>query len=217
MAHCRCRRRRRRRARCGMAFEYQGRQPCGQGSDVAGSQHIRRCRGLLGGIAEAALILWDLVRADPARFVRLLKADPEAKLASLLARDAGKRRAARTPASVMRILRRMKADAALLIALADIGGVWPVARVTAHADRSCRDGAASRRPLSCCATRPGAAGSSPTTKAIPSKAPAISCWRWARWAATSSIFPATSTSWCSSMPERRSSPTASSRTIFTSA
>ena len=31
----------------------------------------------------------------------------------------------------MRILRRMKAEAALLIALADIGGVWPVARVTA--------------------------------------------------------------------------------------
>ena len=34
-------------------------------------------------------------------------------------------------ASVMRILRRMKADAALLVALADIGGVWPLARVTA--------------------------------------------------------------------------------------
>ena len=31
----------------------------------------------------------------------------------------------------MRGLRRVKAEAALLIALADIGGVWPVARVTA--------------------------------------------------------------------------------------
>ena len=30
----------------------------------------------------------------------------------------------------MRLLRRMKAEAALLIALADIGGVWPVMRVT---------------------------------------------------------------------------------------
>ena len=30
----------------------------------------------------------------------------------------------------MAILRRMKAEAALLIALTDIGGVWPVARVT---------------------------------------------------------------------------------------
>ncbi len=31
----------------------------------------------------------------------------------------------------MRLLRRMKAEAALLIALCDIGGVWPVMRVTA--------------------------------------------------------------------------------------
>ena len=32
---------------------------------------------LLGGIAEAAPYLWDLVRADPARFVRLLDSDPD--------------------------------------------------------------------------------------------------------------------------------------------
>ena len=31
----------------------------------------------------------------------------------------------------MHLLRRMKAEAALLIALCDIGGVWPVMRVTA--------------------------------------------------------------------------------------
>ena len=34
----------------------------------------------------------------------------------------------------MRILRRMKADAALLVALADIGGVWPLARTSALTD-----------------------------------------------------------------------------------
>ena len=33
-------------------------------------------------------------------------------------------------AEVMRILRHMKAEVALLIALADLGGVWPVTRVT---------------------------------------------------------------------------------------
>ncbi len=32
---------------------------------------------------------------------------------------------------VMHLLRRMKAEAALMIALCDIGGVWPVMRVTA--------------------------------------------------------------------------------------
>ena len=86
---------------------------------------------LLGGIAEAAPYLWDLVDADPARLVRLLTHDPDDELAALLAATRGAAAAARGSAAVMRILRRMKAEAALLVALADIGGVWPVARVTA--------------------------------------------------------------------------------------
>jgi [glutamine synthetase] adenylyltransferase / [glutamine synthetase]-adenylyl-L-tyrosine phosphorylase len=85
---------------------------------------------VLGGIVETAPFLWDLVQADPARFVRLLDGDPDTALAALLA-DAKKAAAAAcAQADVMRVLRRMKAEAALLIALADIGGVWPVARVT---------------------------------------------------------------------------------------
>ena len=39
--------------------------------------------------------------------------------------------AASSEAEVMQLLRRMKAEAALLIALCDIGGVWPVMQVTA--------------------------------------------------------------------------------------
>ncbi len=39
--------------------------------------------------------------------------------------------AAASETDVMQLLRRMKAEAALLIALCDIGGVWPVMRVTA--------------------------------------------------------------------------------------
>ena len=39
--------------------------------------------------------------------------------------------AASGEAEVMHLLRRMKAEAALLIALCDIGGVWPVMQVTA--------------------------------------------------------------------------------------
>jgi len=85
---------------------------------------------LLDGTADTAPYLWDLVRADPARFVRLLTCDPDGELASLLATAQRAAAAARTPEAVMRDLRRMKADAALLIALADIGGVWPVPRVT---------------------------------------------------------------------------------------
>ena len=85
---------------------------------------------LLGGVAGGSPYLWDLVRADPARFVRLLKAEPESEVASVLASGRRKAGAARTSEAVMRALRHMKADAALLIALADIGGVWPVRDVT---------------------------------------------------------------------------------------
>jgi [glutamine synthetase] adenylyltransferase / [glutamine synthetase]-adenylyl-L-tyrosine phosphorylase len=85
---------------------------------------------LVNGIAEAAPYLWDLIRADPARFVRLLRSDPEHELAALLARADRAAKSARASGRVMRILRQMKAEAALLVALADIGGVWPVARVT---------------------------------------------------------------------------------------
>ena len=86
---------------------------------------------VLGGIAEAAPYLRDLIEADPPRAVRLLKADPNAALAALL--DATKNTAAtaRSQADVLRVLRRAKAEAALLVALADIGGVWPLERVTA--------------------------------------------------------------------------------------
>jgi glutamate-ammonia-ligase adenylyltransferase len=85
---------------------------------------------ILGGIAEAAPYLWDLVQADPGRFVRLLEAAPDDALAALLAATQSAAATARSAEDVMRILRRMKAEAALLIALADIVGVWPVARVT---------------------------------------------------------------------------------------
>ena len=51
-------------------------------------------------------------------------------LRSLLS-EGGRAAAASTDeADAMRLLRRMKAEAALLIALADLGGVWPVMRVT---------------------------------------------------------------------------------------
>src|SRR5271170_5130550 len=86
---------------------------------------------LLASIGDAAPYLWDLIRADPARFVRHLGRDPEEDLAALLARAREATATAKGAAALMRSLRRMKAEAALLIALADIGGVWPVARVTA--------------------------------------------------------------------------------------
>src|SRR5262245_39750219 len=84
-------------------------------------------RALLEGIADGSSYLWDLARADPDRLVGLLDTDPDSRLKALVASVAT--RIAVSEDGVMRRLRRMKAEGALLIALADIGGVWPVTRV----------------------------------------------------------------------------------------
>jgi glutamate-ammonia-ligase adenylyltransferase len=85
---------------------------------------------LIEGIAEGSPFLWDLIRADPGRLLAIVKADPEQHLASILARSFHAVDATREEDEAMRLLRGMKAEAALLIALADIGGVWSLARVT---------------------------------------------------------------------------------------
>jgi glutamate-ammonia-ligase adenylyltransferase len=85
--------------------------------------------GVVAAIAEASPYLWDLIRAEPDRFLGILEAGPDAHFAALIA-DAGRAGSAANDADIMRALRRGKAEAALLIALADIGGVWPVERVT---------------------------------------------------------------------------------------
>jgi glutamate-ammonia-ligase adenylyltransferase len=87
-------------------------------------------RTILLGLAEASPYLFDLMRADPGRALRLLGCDPEPHLAALIVQTAMTVNAAGGDAEVMLVLRRMKAEAALLIALCDIGGVWPLMRVT---------------------------------------------------------------------------------------
>lgn len=90
-----------------------------------------RTRDILRGICEFSPYLFDLIRADPARLVRLLGCDPEPHLAALIEKTSVAVLAASSEAEVMPLLRRLKAEAALMIALCDIGGVWPVMRVTA--------------------------------------------------------------------------------------
>src|SRR5882672_1422884 len=86
---------------------------------------------ILLGIAEFSPYLFDLIRADGARTIRLLESDPQGHLARLIDNTCRDVSAASGEADVMASLRRMKSEAALLIALCDIGGVWPVMRVTA--------------------------------------------------------------------------------------
>ncbi|HVG52745.1 MAG TPA: bifunctional [glutamine synthetase] adenylyltransferase/[glutamine synthetase]-adenylyl-L-tyrosine phosphorylase [Xanthobacteraceae bacterium] len=89
-----------------------------------------KARALTEGIAEGSPYLWELVKADPARWLALLQADPDTHLAEMIAavsRASGKWA---NDEKAMRDLRLFKAEASLLTAVADIGGVWELASVT---------------------------------------------------------------------------------------
>ena len=90
-----------------------------------------RLNTMLLGIAEASPYLFDLLRADAARAIRLFGCTPELHLARLIEHTCRDVEAASSEADAMQLLRRMKSEAALLIALCDIGGVLPVMQVTA--------------------------------------------------------------------------------------
>ncbi|RDV02121.1 bifunctional [glutamine synthetase] adenylyltransferase/[glutamine synthetase]-adenylyl-L-tyrosine phosphorylase [Undibacter mobilis] len=85
---------------------------------------------LIESLAESSPFLWDLITSDAARLLALLQAEPEGHLAALLERCGQEAAQTDDLATAMRSLRKMKAEAALLIALADIGGVWPIMQAT---------------------------------------------------------------------------------------
>ncbi|MGC2787575.1 MAG: bifunctional [glutamine synthetase] adenylyltransferase/[glutamine synthetase]-adenylyl-L-tyrosine phosphorylase [Roseiarcus sp.] len=87
-----------------------------------------RARDVLLGLADHSPYLWALIQEDPARLVRLLSRPPGESLDALVQALASRRDEHET--ELMPALRRAKREAALLIALADIGGVWDVAQAT---------------------------------------------------------------------------------------
>lgn len=84
---------------------------------------------LLAGIAEGSPYLWRLIGRDPDRTARLLQNPVNAELQVILARTLSAGEMA-TEAEAMRTLREGKAANALLLALADIGGVFDTVAVT---------------------------------------------------------------------------------------
>ena len=80
-------------------------------------------------LAESSPYLWELASLEPLRFLKVLQSDPDQHFAALLEGIAEAMQTA-DEAEAARLLRRLKAEGALLIALADIGGVWPVMRTT---------------------------------------------------------------------------------------
>src|ERR1700735_3250434 len=87
-----------------------------------------RTRDVLLGLADHSPYLWTLAQEGPARLVRLLKGSPGASLDSLVQTLLSRRD--ENEADLMPALRRAKREAALLVALADVGGVWDVVAAT---------------------------------------------------------------------------------------
>lgn len=94
-----------------------------------------RMRALLLGLADHSPFLWQLVVRDPQRLAALGDRSPEVANADIVARQRSVGRPAEGGtvdlAEVGTVLRRNRAEHALLVALADVGGLWPLATVTA--------------------------------------------------------------------------------------
>ena len=159
-----------------------------------------RTRDVLLGLADHSPYLWGLVREDPERLARLLSRPPGQSLDALVSALALRRD--EHEADLMRALRRSKRESALLIALADIGGVWDVVAATEALTRfaDAAVGAALDFLLRSHA-RAGLLALDPDA-ADPARAPASSSWRSARTARANSIIRATSISSCSTTPRR---------------
>src|SRR5690349_10449992 len=83
---------------------------------------------LIGAIFAASPFLTDIILRDPDEALASLREGPEARAEVLLAETA-QALTLESEAAFKRALRRTKSRSALLIALADIAGVWPVETV----------------------------------------------------------------------------------------
>jgi [glutamine synthetase] adenylyltransferase / [glutamine synthetase]-adenylyl-L-tyrosine phosphorylase len=91
--------------------------------------------GLLRGVFAASPFLTDLIVRDPAFAVACLGVAPEDSLAGLCDSVTSECAAAPDERTVKSALRRARAKAALVIALADLGGAWDCEEVTAALTR----------------------------------------------------------------------------------
>lgn len=87
-------------------------------------------RELVSGISAGSPYLSGLVRQNPERFLNLLRSDPSARLDALIDELADSADTAESVDQLMVALRVFKNEAALLIALCDLAGLWPIMRVT---------------------------------------------------------------------------------------
>lgn len=96
--------------------------------ELAALAAVAPVRALLEGVAEGSPFLWGLIDRDAARAARVIAGAPETRLDEILG-EMTAAAASDDRSGLGAVLRRGRAEAALLIALADIGGVWEAARV----------------------------------------------------------------------------------------
>ncbi|QIB35119.1 bifunctional [glutamine synthetase] adenylyltransferase/[glutamine synthetase]-adenylyl-L-tyrosine phosphorylase [Ancylobacter pratisalsi] len=85
---------------------------------------------VLAAVAEHSPFLSDLIRLDPDRILGILESDPHEYLGQARAAATRAVGLSRDEAEVMAVLRRLRAQTALGVALADIGDVFDLASVT---------------------------------------------------------------------------------------
>ena len=89
-----------------------------------------RVASLIGAIADHSPFLWRLSTTDPDRLARLLANPPGIALDRCLDAMEARCVAAAKPRDAMPALRSARAEVALLVALADLGGAWDLDAVT---------------------------------------------------------------------------------------
>jgi glutamate-ammonia-ligase adenylyltransferase len=94
-----------------------------------------RVRALLMGAADHSSHIWQLIRSDLPRLLRILAEPPEARLDAILA-DLTRDEVAEDEAAIMRRLRKAKQETALFLALADLGRVWRLEKVVQALSRA---------------------------------------------------------------------------------
>jgi glutamate-ammonia-ligase adenylyltransferase len=99
----------------------------GTARDILLEPAVRR---LLTGTLEGSPYLSNLARRSPERLIRILDGDPASRLDALAADAVRLGSEAPSIGDLMKGLRQCRNEAALLIALADLGGVWSLDEVT---------------------------------------------------------------------------------------
>jgi glutamate-ammonia-ligase adenylyltransferase len=123
-------------------------QEVAEAADLLPHLDTEPLRSLLLSIADHSTFLWQLIASDPARIASICLQSPEETHRSIVASQAGLFREFRSGDvardAVVRKFRRNRNTHALLVALADIGGIWSVEEVTRalseFADSSVRGG-----------------------------------------------------------------------------